>query len=232
MYPSECLFRLAYRPQTHHSIQILSLFVPPPPISLQTIAVLRQAWSDRLRPILVINKVDRLVTELKLSPIEAYHHLVQLLENVNAVVGSFYAGERMEDDLRWREEKERKVKDSESGGTSFDSDANVPSTDDQFAERGDDDIYFDPSRGNVIFASAIDGWAFRLGKFAHLYATKLGVNEANLRKALWGDYYLDPKTKRVIGTKQLKGKKGLKPLFVQFVLDNIWAVYENVVLNP
>jgi ribosome assembly protein 1 len=28
-------------------------------------------------------------------------------------------------------------------------------------ELDDSDIYFDPAVGNVIFASAIDGWAFR-----------------------------------------------------------------------
>lgn len=75
----------------------------------QTVSVLRQAWQDRLKPILVINKLDRLVTELKLSPVEAYQHLSQLVEQANAVMGSFFAGERMEDDLRWREERERRL---------------------------------------------------------------------------------------------------------------------------
>ena len=74
----------------------------------KTITVLRQAWQDRLRPILLINKFDRLITELKLSPTEAYHHLSRLIEQVNAVMGSFFASERMEDDLRWREERERR----------------------------------------------------------------------------------------------------------------------------
>jgi ribosome assembly protein 1 len=73
------------------------------------VSVLRQAWVDRLRPILVINKLDRLVTELKQTPMEAYHHLSQLIEQANAVMGSFFAGERMEDDLRWREERERRL---------------------------------------------------------------------------------------------------------------------------
>lgn len=42
---------------------------------------------------------------------------------------------------------------------------------------------------------------------------------------LWGDFYLDPKTKRVLGPKHLKGR-ALKPMFVQLVLDSIWAAYE------
>ncbi|KAI0689706.1 translation elongation factor 2 [Cytidiella melzeri] len=198
-------------------------------VCTQTITVLRQAWQDRLKPILVINKFDRLITELKLAPIEAYHHLSQLIQQVNAVMGDFFAGERMEDDLRWREERERRlVEKKESHADEVDA---VVNDDHEFQERDDEDIYFSPEKGNVIFASAVDGWGFRVGKFAHLYAVKLGMNETNLRIVLWGDFYLDPKTKRVISHKNLRGRT-LKPLFVQFVLENIWAAYDAVVLNP
>lgn len=198
---------------------------------IQTIAVLRQAWIDRLRPLLVINKLDRLITELKLSPSEAYHHLSQLIEQVNAVMGSFYASDRMEDDLRWREERERRL--AQRAEAQADEGANGASNGDEdidgaeYEEKEDEDIYFAPDRGNVLFASAIDGWAFRLGKFARLYGEKLGIKEANLRKVLWGDWYLDPKTKRVVGRKKLAGRN-LKPMFVQFVLENIWRVYNTV----
>ncbi|KAL4251899.1 Translation elongation factor 2 [Abortiporus biennis] len=198
-------------------------------VCTQTITVLRQAWNEGLKPILVINKFDRLITELKLAPLEAYHHLAQLIEQVNAVMGSFFAGERMEDDLRWREERERRLAEKkESHAAEVDATVNE---EDEFQEKDDEDIYFAPEKGNVVFASAIDGWGFRVGKFAHLYAVKLGMKEANLRTVLWGDFYIDPKTKRVISHKHLRGRS-LKPLFVQFVLENIWAVYDAVVLNP
>lgn len=177
----------------------------------------------------MINKLDRLVTELKLAPVEAHHHLTRLIEQVNAVMGSFFASERMEDDLRWREERERRLAE-EKDQLADEADATVNEADD-FQEKDDEDLYFAPERGNVIFASAIDGWGFRIGKFAQLYATKLGIKEANLRRALWGDYFLDPKSKKVISHKHLRGRP-LKPLFVQFVLENIWAVYDAVVLNP
>jgi ribosome assembly protein 1 len=197
--------------------------------SKQTIAVLRQAWQDRLRPILVINKFDRLITELKLAPVEAQHHLARLIEQVNAVMGSFFAGERMEDDLRWREEHERRL--AEKKNQHADEADAIANEADEFHEKDDEDIYFAPERGNVIFASAIDGWGFRVGKFSQLYAVKLGIKEANLRRVLWGDFFLDPKTKKVISYKHLRGR-ALKPLFVQFVLENIWAVYDAVVINP
>ncbi|THH15351.1 hypothetical protein EW146_g5098 [Bondarzewia mesenterica] len=199
-------------------------------VSSQTVSVLRQAWQDRLRPILVINKLDRLVTELKQSPIEAYHHLSQLIEQANAVMGSFFAGARMEDDLRWREERERRLA-SKKESIADEADAIIASEADEFQEKDDEDIYFAPEKGNVIFASAIDGWGFRIGKFAQIFATKLGIKEANFRRVLWGDFYLDPKTKRIISYKHLRGR-ALKPLFVQFVLENIWAVYDAVVINP
>ncbi len=191
--------------------------------------MLRQAWQDRLRPILIINKVDRLITELKLAPVEAYHHLARLIEKVNAVMGEFLASERMEDDLRWREERERRLA-AKKEQQADEADATV-NEEEEFQEKDDEDIYFAPERGNVIFASALDGWGFRVGKFAQLYAQKLGIKEANLRNVLWGDFFLDPKTKRVVSYKHLRGRS-LKPLFVQFVLDNIWAVYDAVIINP
>jgi ribosome assembly protein 1 len=70
----------------------------------------------------------------------------------------------------------------------------------------------------------------RIQQFAVIYAKKLGVKDGVLQKCLWGNYYFDPKTKRVIQQKHLKGRS-LKPMFVQFVLDNIWAVYDSVVIQ-
>lgn len=202
----------------------------------QTIAVLRQAWVERIRPILVINKMDRLVTELKMSPSEAYSHLSKLVEQVNAVLGSFYQGERMEDDLKWRERVESRIngtsKTGPSGHMNGDGIANDAAEDLKdveqeatFEEKGDENIYFEPERGNVAFSSAIDGWAFTTKQFAAFYEKKLGIKRSILERVLWGDYYLDPRSKRILGSKHLKGRP-LKPMFVQLVLDNIWAVYD------
>jgi ribosome assembly protein 1 len=196
----------------------------------QTITVLRTVYLSHLRPILVINKLDRLITELKLSPIEAYHHLSRIIEDVNAVVGSFYSSERMEEDLR-RHERAQAAAAADVGGEGVESGTATP--DEQpFEERDDSGLYFDPAQGNVLFASAIDGWAFRISRFAQLYAAKLGISEKNLNKVLWGDFYLDMKTKRVLSRKKMEasGKK-LKPLFVQFILENIWGVYDAISLN-
>ncbi|KAI9667336.1 MAG: Cytoplasmic GTPase/eEF2-like protein (ribosomal biogenesis) [Bathelium mastoideum] len=195
----------------------------------QTVTVLRQTWIEKLKPILVINKMDRLVTELRMSPAEANTHLSKLLEQVNAVMGSFFQGERMEEDLRWRERiDERVTAKTQERSASSSSAGEVDSTlisDAGYEEKDDEDIYFAPEKNNVIFSSAVDGWAFTVKQFAALYEKKLGIKRAILEKVLWGDFYLDPKTKRVLGSKHLKGRN-LKPMFVQLVLENIWAVYE------
>ena len=44
--------------------------------------VLEQAWNQGIRPILVLNKIDRLILEKKLEPADAYAHINQVLEQV------------------------------------------------------------------------------------------------------------------------------------------------------
>lgn len=41
-------------------------------------------------------------------------------------------------------------------------------------EADDSDLYFSPEQGNVVFASAIDGWGFTVHTFAKLFSEKLG----------------------------------------------------------
>ncbi|KAI8897277.1 P-loop containing nucleoside triphosphate hydrolase protein [Globomyces pollinis-pini] len=178
-------------------------------VCAQTHTVLRQAIEENVKPVLVLNKIDRLITDLKQTPEEAFVHLTQILEQVNAILGSFEAHDLMREN-------------------ELNSELNNEPKDDEEEER--EDYYFSPEKGNVIFASAIDGWAFRTNQFAKIYATKLGVDETKLNRFLWGKFFLDPKTKRIISPKGLKNRQ-LKPLFVQFILDNIWAVYENIYVN-
>lgn len=193
----------------------------------QTVTVLRQAWTEKLKPLLVINKIDRLVTELKMTPGEAYIHLSKILEQVNAVLGSFFQGERMEEDLNWRDRMEERV--AAAAAKEAQIAAGQPDSGElQFQEKDDEEIYFAPEKNNVIFGSAIDGWAFTVRQFAGMYEKKLGIKRGLLEKVLWGNFYMDPKTKKVLGPKHLKGRP-LKPIFVQLVLEPIWAVYQATV---
>ena len=45
-------------------------------------AVLRQAWLENIRPVLVLNKIDRLMSEWKMTPLEAHIHLMQVVGQV------------------------------------------------------------------------------------------------------------------------------------------------------
>ena len=69
---------------------------------------------------------------------------------------------------------------------------------------------------------------YSLNHFAISIAAKLGLNAQNLEKVLWGDYYVNMKTKHIMKGAQSKAKK---PLFVQLVLENLWKVYEATLLN-
>ena len=63
----------------------------------QTEVVIKQAWLEGIKPVLVLNKIDRLITEKKLSSLDAHMTLVQVLEAVNAVIGNLFAADVMKE---------------------------------------------------------------------------------------------------------------------------------------
>lgn len=166
----------------------------------QTRICLKQAYSENLKPVLVLNKIDRLITEKKMTPFDAYVHVTQVLEQVNVVVGHLFAAEVIGRD-------QTDANDQRSG----------------LDEADDSALYFAPETGNVIFCSAVDGWAYTVHDFARLYAGMLGVEPEALAAGLWGDFYWNSKTKKITPGAQAKAKK---PLCVQFVFENIWNLYD------
>ncbi|MEM4041657.1 MAG: elongation factor EF-2 [Saccharolobus sp.] len=58
-------------------------------VMTQTETVLRQSLEERVRPILFINKVDRLVKELKLSPQEMLNRLLDIIRQVNNLIDMY-----------------------------------------------------------------------------------------------------------------------------------------------
>uniref|UniRef100_A0A8C5VTI1 Elongation factor-like GTPase 1 n=1 Tax=Microcebus murinus TaxID=30608 RepID=A0A8C5VTI1_MICMU len=183
----------------------------------QTQAVLRQAWLENIRPVLVINKIDRLIVELKFTPQEAYSHLKNILEQINALTGTLFTSKVLEE--RAERETESQVNlNSEQGEQVYDWSTGLEDTDDSH-------LYFSPEQGNVVFTSAIDGWGFGIEHFAKIYSQKIGIKKEVLLKTLWGDYYINMKAKKIMKVDQAKGKK---PLFVQLILENIWSLYDAV----
>ncbi|XP_006870981.1 PREDICTED: elongation factor Tu GTP-binding domain-containing protein 1 isoform X1 [Chrysochloris asiatica] len=183
----------------------------------QTQAVLRQAWLENIRPVLVINKLDRLIVELKFTPQEAYSHLKNILEQINALTGTLFTSKVLEE--RAERDTDCQVNpSSEQGEQVYDWSSGLENTDDSH-------LYFSPDQGNVVFTSAIDGWGFGIEHFAKIYSQKIGIKKEVLLKTLWGDYYINMKAKKIMKVDQAKGKK---PLFVQLILENIWSLYDAV----
>ncbi|XP_019495545.1 PREDICTED: elongation factor-like GTPase 1 [Hipposideros armiger] len=183
----------------------------------QTQAVLRQAWLENIRPVLVINKIDRLIVELKFTPQEAYSHLKNILEQINALTGTLFTSKVLEERAE-RENEPQGDPHSDPGEHVYDWSTGLEDTDDSH-------LYFSPDQGNVVFTSAIDGWGFGIEHFAKIYSQKIGIKKEVLLKTLWGDYYINMKAKKIMKVDQAKGKK---PLFVQLILENIWSLYDAV----
>lgn len=185
-------------------------------VCTQTMAVLRQAKRERLAPCLVINKMDRLITELHLSPDDASDWLVRLIEQINAVYATI------------------KFDDSSDPGTSIlatdDDQVIVDFTPDHTNNKlGIDSNMFDPARGNVVFSSSTDGWAFRIENFAKLFADRLAICPERLTEVLWGPFYYDKTSKLPIPIESNLTKR--RTMFSTFLIEAVWAVYGATVLN-
>eukprot|EP00567_Pseudictyota_dubia_P011167 CAMPEP_0197436758 /NCGR_PEP_ID=MMETSP1175-20131217/4166_1 /TAXON_ID=1003142 /ORGANISM="Triceratium dubium, Strain CCMP147" /LENGTH=880 /DNA_ID=CAMNT_0042966137 /DNA_START=56 /DNA_END=2698 /DNA_ORIENTATION=- len=58
-------------------------------VCVQTETVLRQAIQERIKPVLMLNKLDRAVLELQLPPEEAYVSFQKAIENVNVIIATY-----------------------------------------------------------------------------------------------------------------------------------------------
>ena len=196
-------------------------------ICVQTHAVLRQAWEEKLKACLVFNKIDKLIDELKYTPQETYERLRMLLNEANSLMSAFESEKfiNQADTFLTAEEKRNNHNNNANNNEEEENENDLAEyLDDQLNMTDAEDV-FSVERGNVSFASAVDGWAFRPEQFARLYAEKLGCSEAALKRGLWGDWFYHPKSKRIVG-KKLNPNGKLKPLFVQCILEPIWKLYD------
>jgi len=58
-------------------------------VCVQTETVLRQALTERIKPILMVNKLDRAILELQLDPEEAYLSFGRTIGSVNVIVATY-----------------------------------------------------------------------------------------------------------------------------------------------
>ncbi|KAL3111744.1 hypothetical protein niasHT_011031 [Heterodera trifolii] len=173
----------------------------------QTESLIRQALSCKLDILLVVNKLDRLVVELKMREQEAHRHLQRLLESVNSCLSQAIHGQLLEEDWHTFEQMESQ-------------------------------LHFDPSKGNVLFASALYGYAFASEDFADLWTKrifgqqKIGdksphdhreIVKAQLNANLFSsDHFFATNSKQILSGAEQRGKK---PLLEQFVLEPLWELH-------
>ncbi len=58
-------------------------------VCVQTETVLRQAINERVKPVLMVNKVDRALLELQLPPEELYQAFSRAIESVNVIISTY-----------------------------------------------------------------------------------------------------------------------------------------------
>lgn len=185
-------------------------------VCTQTHAVIYKALRERMRPCIVLNKIDRLIVELKLTPAEAFQHLRRLIEHVNALAHTLVRSELMKE----LEEAKQEV-----------SSINLDDVDDHPLII---EWTFSPEKGNIQFASALDGWGFGLMKFINYYHKKLGLNKGILKKYLFDDYSINLQTKKIIKIDYLNSSLTAEqrvPMFVTLVLEPLWEIYSLLILQ-
>ncbi len=59
-------------------------------VCVQTETVLRQALGERIRPVLMVNKMDRALLELQLEQEEAYQSFAKTIESANVIISTYH----------------------------------------------------------------------------------------------------------------------------------------------
>jgi elongation factor 2 len=59
-------------------------------VCVQTETVLRQALAERIKPVVVINKVDRALLELEIGPEVLYQSFCRTIESINVVISTYH----------------------------------------------------------------------------------------------------------------------------------------------
>ena len=194
-------------------------------ICSQTESVIRQTWDEKIKYVLVFNKIDKLFSIVEMSPEQAYEHLKNLLEKVNAMMSSLILRDVELNNVLNLDRKSSSISNiSNNENEKEGKDKN----DSDIIEEKEKDFYFSPNKGNVIFTSATDNWAFTIDTFVDIFAKKYGTKKEVMQKVLWGDYYLNKKTKKFCTEPPTENSN---PVFVDFIMKNIYKVYQVVTID-
>ena len=126
-------------------------------VSSSTLRVLRQCYQERVKPLLVLNKIDRLKNELEFDTETAYQHLSMIIDLVNVALGRYISSD-LASRLQIKNRPGRKLNKAKR--------AKLQERFNKMEEEAEERLLFSPEKGNVIFCSAIDQWAFTIEEFA------------------------------------------------------------------
>jgi len=169
-------------------------------VCVQTETVLRQAIGERIKPVLMMNKMDRALLELQLEPEDLYQTFQRIVENVNVIIATY--GEDEGGPMG------NIMIDPIIGTVGFGSGLHGWAfTLKQFAE-----MYAAKfaAKGNAPMTPA-----------EHCKKVE------DMMKKLWGDKFFDPDTGKFSKTATVDGKK-LPRTFSQLVLDPIFKVFDAI----
>jgi len=196
-------------------------------VCVQTETVLRQALSERIKPVMTINKLDRAYLELQLDPEEMYLNFVKILENANLIISSYE--DNIKDELELISDKSTGKQPLEEG-EEMPSAERVKTAKEAFKDlMGAGGLQVSPPEGTVAFSAGLHGWAFTLNKFGRTYAKKFKMGEdgwMKMAKRLWGDNFFDPKGKKWLKRGVDKAGNELRRAFCQFVMDPIKKIFK------
>lgn len=179
-------------------------------VCVQTETVLRQALAEKIKPVLMVNKIDRGILELEAEGEDMYQQFLRVIESVNVIISTYENAQ---------EADEANLKASKEGEGDEEKKEEKKAT---YVTSVIGELQVDPTKATVAFGSGLHGWAFTLTKFARIYSQKFKVDQEKMMEKLWGDNFFDAKAKK--WKKHSQPDEGDEPLnrcFVQFIMDPV-----------
>ena len=176
-------------------------------VMLNTERLIKHAILEKLPITLCINKIDRLIIELKLPPNDAYYKLKHIIDEVNALISQY----------------------SEEAAASFSWSASPPDDLDAVSDQKPyKQLTISPLVGNVCFASSYYRFCFTLKSFAKIYTVMYSTpfDYAQFSLKLWGDMYFNAKTRK-FSKKPTSATQ--QRSFIEFVLEPLYKIFSQVV---
>ncbi|SCP05291.1 elongation factor Tu, putative [Plasmodium ovale] len=176
----------------------------------QTKIVLRQTWKEMIKCILVINKIDKLITNKHMDSMSAYEHINNIIEQVNAYIYQLYVEENMNNENIETSELEKHSYSPLKGNVLLCS---------------------------SIHCWCVD---INIFSFLFCKKMNIDVSNCHkIKKYMWNQYYFNMKEKKILkipndttfSTNNNAIKKKKKNLFSLVVLDFLWQIYDITTIN-